>query len=75
LASFIADDRPGKISLTQSDTSSLTLPAADGAGEGHYVNRIGWLRAAVLGANDGLLSTGSLMSGSPQPQWHRGNWC
>jgi VIT1/CCC1 family predicted Fe2+/Mn2+ transporter len=53
----------GKISLTQSDTSSLTLPAADGAGEGHYVNRIGWLRAAVLGANDGLLSTGSLMSG------------
>jgi hypothetical protein len=25
--------------------------------ESHFVNRIGWLRAAVLGANDGILST------------------
>ena len=31
--------------------------------ESHYVNRSGWLRAAVLGANDGLLSTSSLMVG------------
>ena len=31
--------------------------------EHHFVNRTGWLRAAVLGANDGLLSTGSLMGG------------
>lgn len=31
--------------------------------EEHYVTRSGWLRAAVLGANDGLLSTGSLMAG------------
>ena len=31
--------------------------------ERHYVTRIGWLRAAVLGANDGLLSTSSLMVG------------
>ena len=29
----------------------------------HYVNRIGWLRAAVLGANDGIVSTASLMAG------------
>lgn len=36
---------------------------ADVAHEHHYVNRIGWLRAAVLGANDGLLSTSSLMVG------------
>ena len=27
------------------------------------VNRIGWLRAAVLGANDGILSTASIVSG------------
>ena len=27
--------------------------------EGHFVNRIGWLRAAVLGANDGIISTAS----------------
>ncbi|MBV6881015.1 VIT family protein [Epilithonimonas ginsengisoli] len=31
--------------------------------EKHYVNRVGWLRAAVLGANDGLLSTTSIVVG------------
>jgi len=31
--------------------------------EDHRTSRIGWLRAAVLGANDGILSTGSLMMG------------
>jgi vacuolar iron transporter family protein len=31
--------------------------------EKHYVNRVGWLRAAVLGANDGLLSTTSIVIG------------
>jgi vacuolar iron transporter family protein len=31
--------------------------------EKHRVDRIGWLRAAVLGANDGILSTASLILG------------
>ena len=31
--------------------------------ENHRVNRIGWMRAAVLGANDGILSTASLILG------------
>ncbi len=31
--------------------------------ENHLVKRIGWLRAAVLGANDGIVSTASLMVG------------
>ncbi|HEY2419684.1 MAG TPA: VIT family protein [Steroidobacteraceae bacterium] len=31
--------------------------------ERHYVNRIGWLRAAVLGANDGIISLASLLTG------------
>jgi VIT1/CCC1 family predicted Fe2+/Mn2+ transporter len=31
--------------------------------ERHRVGRIGWLRAAVLGANDGILSTSSLLLG------------
>ncbi|MGJ7033109.1 VIT1/CCC1 transporter family protein [Niabella hirudinis] len=31
--------------------------------EEHYINRSGWLRAAVLGANDGILSTSSLVIG------------
>lgn len=31
--------------------------------EKHLVERIGWLRAAVLGANDGIISTSSLILG------------
>lgn len=31
--------------------------------ESHLIERIGWLRAAVLGANDGLISTSSLIVG------------
>jgi len=31
--------------------------------EGHRTHRIGWLRAAVLGANDGIVSTASLVLG------------
>ncbi|MEC8918579.1 VIT family protein [Salinicola sp. LHM] len=31
--------------------------------ERHYSDRVGWLRAAVLGANDGIVSTASLVIG------------
>src|SRR6478735_1894713 len=31
--------------------------------EKHYIHRSNWLRAAVLGANDGILSTASLAIG------------
>jgi len=31
--------------------------------ENHLMERIGWLRAAVLGANDGIISTASLILG------------
>ncbi|MCF1708761.1 VIT family protein [Tabrizicola sp. J26] len=34
-----------------------------GKGERHFIDRIGWLRAAVLGANDGIVSTASLIVG------------
>jgi len=34
-----------------------------GIKERHRTGRIGWLRAAVLGANDGILSTSSLVLG------------
>jgi VIT1/CCC1 family predicted Fe2+/Mn2+ transporter len=37
----------------------MTRPHA----EHHLVSRIGWLRAAVLGANDGIVSTASLVIG------------
>jgi len=41
--------------------------------EHHFVHRTGWLRAAVLGANDGLISTASLIvgvaaAGAAQPE-------
>ncbi|GGY73441.1 membrane protein [Cellvibrio zantedeschiae] len=32
-------------------------------GENHKIQHLGWLRAAVLGANDGIISTASLMMG------------
>jgi len=40
--------------------------------EGHRSHRIGWLRAAVLGANDGIVSTASLVVGvaSASPNRH-----
>lgn len=31
--------------------------------ERHYISRTGWIRAAVLGANDGIISTTSLLVG------------
>jgi VIT1/CCC1 family predicted Fe2+/Mn2+ transporter len=40
--------------------------------ESHYVNRAGWLRAAVLGANDGIISTASLIVGVAAAAGSRG---
>ena len=40
--------------------------------EGHRTDRIGWLRAAVLGANDGIVSTASLIVGVAAAQTTRG---
>jgi len=37
----------------------MTIPM----NENHFITRIGWLRAAVLGANDGVLSTASVIAG------------
>src|SRR5277367_3577104 len=41
--------------------------------ESHYVNRAGWLRAAVLGANDGIISTASLIVGVAAAAGSRGD--
>ncbi len=37
--------------------------APHGHRESHFISRIGWLRPAVLGANDGIVSTASLILG------------
>ncbi len=42
---------------------SATARAARRHVERHRTSRVGWLRAAVLGANDGIVSTGSLLLG------------
>jgi len=39
------------------------MPQSPRTIELHYSHRVGWLRAAVLGANDGLVSTASLVVG------------
>jgi VIT1/CCC1 family predicted Fe2+/Mn2+ transporter len=40
--------------------------------ERHRTDRIGWLRAAVLGANDGIVSTASLVLGVAAAQGTHG---
>lgn len=44
-------------------TSPRHAIASEIAKEKHYVTRAGWLRAAVLGANDGIVSIASLIIG------------
>ncbi|WP_425492457.1 VIT1/CCC1 transporter family protein [Luteibacter aegosomaticola] len=41
--------------------------------EHHRLDRLGWLRAAVLGANDGILSTASLLVGVASAEAGTGN--
>ena len=41
--------------------------------EQHNIEKIGWLRAAVLGANDGIISTASLMLGVAAAHVAHGN--
>jgi VIT1/CCC1 family predicted Fe2+/Mn2+ transporter len=39
--------------------------------ESHLVDRIGWLRAAMLGAYDGIASTASLIVGVAAALWSK----
>ncbi len=41
----------------------MDLPYTSAHKELHFINRSGWLRAAVLGANDGIVSVASLIVG------------
>jgi vacuolar iron transporter family protein len=41
----------------------MAHPASSAHQEVHFINRSGWLRAAVLGANDGVVSVASLIVG------------
>jgi VIT1/CCC1 family predicted Fe2+/Mn2+ transporter len=43
--------------------AGAAVPVKSHHSEFHRIDRVGWLRAAVLGANDGLISTASLLMG------------
>jgi len=49
------------------------MPASRRHAERHRTDRIGWLRAAVLGANDGIVSTASLVVGVAAASASHGN--
>jgi VIT1/CCC1 family predicted Fe2+/Mn2+ transporter len=49
--------------LKKPDAARTVLNYQSAHQELHYVNRSGWLRAAVLGANDGIVSVSSLVVG------------
>ncbi len=53
-------------------SGSLFVRRFAGHVEGHVVQRIAWLRAAVLGANDGIVSTASLVLGVAAASASRG---
>jgi VIT1/CCC1 family predicted Fe2+/Mn2+ transporter len=54
-------------------TLMSAIGSRSGHGEKHNASRVGWLRAVVLGANDGAISVASLVvgisaSGAPRSQ-------
>jgi vacuolar iron transporter family protein len=58
----IATARVASLGKSMKKVGSL-LATRTPLAEQHRTNRVGWLRAAVLGANDGILSTASLILG------------
>lgn len=53
----------GKVTFPSTDLEQQSTLELEAAKEFDYSKRSQWLRAAVLGANDGLVSTASLMMG------------
>jgi VIT1/CCC1 family predicted Fe2+/Mn2+ transporter len=47
----------------RAETPAAAAPRPPAHAEGHRSGRVGWLRAAVLGANDGTISVASLVVG------------
>jgi VIT1/CCC1 family predicted Fe2+/Mn2+ transporter len=57
---FSGSDGPRKV---DGDEGTVDVSSSPPGREHHFIHRIGWLRAAVLGANDGIVSTASLIVG------------
>jgi vacuolar iron transporter family protein len=59
-----SDDLPMTTDDLDLDVSGLSAgPHADEPHEGGLNNRLNWLRAGVLGANDGIVSTAGIVMG------------
>ena len=58
---------------SNSPANATTSPEISQRVEQHRMERIGWLRAAVLGANDGIVSTASLVVGVAAAESSRSN--
>jgi VIT1/CCC1 family predicted Fe2+/Mn2+ transporter len=56
-------EQPPIASTSQGNSNGTSMSRLRVHSEHHLVGRIGWLRAAVLGANDGIVSTASLIVG------------
>jgi vacuolar iron transporter family protein len=56
-------DVPAKAAPQSGAVFVWECPLEKNHAEAHFMSRIGWLRAAVLGANDGIVSTASLIVG------------
>jgi vacuolar iron transporter family protein len=69
MATTVLDGRSRNGDFTQKQGGNLSRLHA----ETHLVARIGWLRAAVLGANDGIGSTASLIVGVASASATRGD--
>jgi VIT1/CCC1 family predicted Fe2+/Mn2+ transporter len=68
-AAATLEERAGEVGSSMRKRSGAPARHA----EGHRTQRIGWLRAAVLGANDGIVSTASLLLGVAAAHATRGN--
>jgi VIT1/CCC1 family predicted Fe2+/Mn2+ transporter len=71
----MANRIPHILPETSKDWDNKHMPPAEviNRNEHHKAHRAGWLRAAVLGANDGLVSTSALMVGVAATQASFGN--
>jgi VIT1/CCC1 family predicted Fe2+/Mn2+ transporter len=64
-------DTEARADANRAPSRALSGPPAHR--ERHFAERIGWLRAAVLGANDGIVSTASLVVGVAAAESSRAN--
>ena len=81
LASLLTDSLRGRSASAaelatrdKRNRDAIFNPDGDAVWERHTIKNIGWLRAAVLGANDGIVSTASLVIGVAAVKFIISSW-